>query len=109
MVMMVSKSAQSPLNYDEDEVYNVVTIFKALSDPTRLQIISVLTRERSICVSDIAQLLDMSVSRVSHHLGILEKLGFTRHKQIGKQVYYTIDDDCILDILARAHEHVRGS
>jgi len=108
-MLMVSKGTQSPIGYDEEEVYSVVAMFKALSDPSRLQIISVLSQERSICVSDIAQLLNMSISRVSHHLGILEKLGFTRHKQNGKQVYYTIDDDCIVDILARAHEHVRGS
>jgi len=108
-VIIVSRRAQSPIRYDEEEVYNVVALFKALSDPTRLQIISVLNQESTMCVSDIAQLLSMSVSRVSHHLSMLEKLGFTRHKQHGKQVYYTIDDDCIIDILARAQEHVRGS
>ena len=105
----MNERRQIQISYDEDEVYNVIAMFKALSDPTRLRIISVLTQESSICVSDIARLLHMSVSRVSHHLSMLEKLGFTRHKQDGKQVYYKIDDDCILDILARAQEHVRGS
>jgi DNA-binding transcriptional ArsR family regulator len=105
----VIEHAQSKIRCDEDEVYSVVAIFKALSDPTRLRIIIALDQEKNICVSDIAQRLDMSVSRVSHHLGILEKLGFTRHKQDGKQVYHTIDDNCILDILARAQEHVRGN
>ena len=108
-MIIVSEGKQVHLRYDENEVYSVVTMFKALSDPTRLQIISVLNQEGSICVSDIAQLLNMSISRVSHHLSMLEKLGFTRHKQHGKQVFYKIDDDCIIDILARAQEHVRGS
>jgi DNA-binding transcriptional ArsR family regulator len=107
--MLTNQHTQGEIKYDEEEIYNVVAMFKALSDPTRLRIISVLTQKRSICVSDIAQLLDMSISRVSHHLGLLEKLGFTRHKQDGKQVYYTIDDDCIVDIMAKAQEHVRGN
>jgi DNA-binding transcriptional ArsR family regulator len=107
-VTTVNQSTQKAIRYDEDEISKVVTIFKALSDPTRLRVIAVLTRDKPLCVSDIAQLLDMSISRVSHHLSMLEKLGFTRHKQEGKQVYYTIDDDCIVDIMARTKEHVSG-
>ncbi|RDE11367.1 MAG: transcriptional regulator [Candidatus Thorarchaeota archaeon] len=108
MVNAVNQGVHIPVDYKEDEIRNVVRIFKALADPTRLRVVSALVKERSVCVSDIAELLGMSVSRVSHHLSILDKLGFTRHKQDGKQVFYTISDDCIVDILARAHEHVRG-
>jgi DNA-binding transcriptional ArsR family regulator len=107
MVVLVNK--QVPIRYNEDEIHDVVAMFKALSDPTRLQIISVLTQGSSICVSEIAQELNMSISRVSHHLSMLEKLGFTRHKHDGKQVYYTLDDDCIMEIMVRAQEHVRGN
>jgi DNA-binding transcriptional ArsR family regulator len=103
MVVLVNK--QVPIRCNEDEIHDVVAMFKALSDPTRLQIISVLTQGSSICVSEIARELNMSISRVSHHLSMLEKLGFTRHRQDGKQVYYTIDDE----IMARAQEHVRGN
>jgi DNA-binding transcriptional ArsR family regulator len=108
MVMAVNQGVRNPVNYGEDEIRNVVRIFKALADPTRLRVVSALIKSKSVCVSDIAELLGMSISRVSHHLSILDKLGFTRHKQNGKQVFYTISDDCITDILARAHEHVRG-
>lgn len=104
----MKQSVSVIFRYDDDEIQRVVTIFKALSDPTRLKVISALTQEKRICVSDIAQSLKMSVSRVSHHLSMLEKLGFTRHNQEGKQVYYTIDDDCIVDIMMRAKEHVSG-
>jgi len=107
--MLMDQRGRVPIRFNEKEINSVVSMFKALSDPTRLRIISVLTQESSICVSDIAELLDMSISRVSHHLSMLEKMGFTRHKQDGKQVYYTIDDDCIVDIMARAQEHVRGN
>jgi DNA-binding transcriptional ArsR family regulator len=106
--MQMSQNAEQEIQYCEDEIEKVVTMFKALSDPTRLQVISVLTKNKQLCVSDIAELLKMSISRVSHHLSMLEKLGFTRHKHEGKKVYYSIDDDCILDIMARAKEHVRG-
>lgn len=108
MGIAVNQGVQIPINYEEDEIRNVVRIFKALADPTRLRVVSALIEGKSICVSDIAELLGMSISRVSHHLSILDKLGFTRHKQDGKQVFYTISDDCIIDILTRAHEHVRG-
>ncbi|MHA2353124.1 MAG: ArsR/SmtB family transcription factor, partial [Candidatus Thorarchaeota archaeon] len=62
----------------------------------------------SLCVSDVANLLDMPISRVSHHLSTLKKLGFVRSKQEGKQVFYFIDDDCITDIMKRARDHVAG-
>ena len=83
-------------------------MFKALGDPSRLKVIALLTREPDLCVSDIAKKLNMSISRVSHHLKLLEHLGFVRHRQEGKQVYHSIEDDCIIDIMARAQEHVRG-
>lgn len=108
--MSVKKSrSRIILKFEEDELANVVTIFKALADPSRLRIIAALTRNQDLCVSDLADLLTMSVSRVSHHLSMLENLGFMKHKQTGKQVYYRIDDDCITDIMARAQEHVRGN
>jgi DNA-binding transcriptional ArsR family regulator len=50
----------------------------------------------------------MPISRVSHHLSTLKKLGFVRSKQEGKQVFYFIDDDCITDIMKRARDHVAG-
>lgn len=100
---------QLSLKFDEKELDNVITIFKALGDPSRLRIIAALTRESGSCVSDLAHHLNMSVSRVSHHLSMLENLGFLKHRQEGKQVYYSIEDDCIIDIMKRAQEHVRGN
>ncbi|TFG34666.1 ArsR family transcriptional regulator [Candidatus Thorarchaeota archaeon] len=111
MVIVVStKHSRSriALNFEEADLSSVVTIFKALADPSRLRIIAALTEKEDLCVSDIATLLAMSISRVSHHLSLLENLGFMKHKQVGKQVYYKIDDDCIIDIMVRAQEHVRG-
>jgi len=96
------------VKFRKNELEDIVTMFKALGDPSRLKVISLLTREPDLCVSDIAKKLKMSISRVSHHLKLLEHLGFVKHKQEGKQVYHSIEDDCIIDIMARAQEHVRG-
>lgn len=100
--------AQRKVKFRRNEIEDIVTMFKALGDPSRVKIIAVLTREPKLCVSDIGERLDMSTSRVSHHLKLLEHLGFVKHEQIGKKVYHRIEDDCIVDIMTRAQEHVRG-
>ena len=107
---MTTEMAQPPskVKFRKNELTDIVTIFKALGDTSRVQIIALLTREPYLCVSDIGHKLDMSISRVSHHLKLLEHLGFVAHRQEGKQVYHRIEDDCIIDIMARAQEHVRG-
>ncbi len=93
---------------NKEELQRMITIFKALADSSRLMILATLAKGEDLCVSDLANKLDMSISRVSHHLSLLDNLGFLRHAQDGKQVYYAIDDDCITDIMMRAQEHVRG-
>ncbi|MHA1864047.1 MAG: ArsR/SmtB family transcription factor [Candidatus Thorarchaeota archaeon] len=99
---------KSKVKFKKNELEDIVTMFKALGDPSRVKIIALLTRETNLCVSGIANRLDMSISRVSHHLKLLEHLGFVRHRQEGKEVFHRIEDDCIIDIMARAQEHVRG-
>ena len=105
----VKKKAQTQIEFDEKELDEVIDIFRALSDHSRVRIISALTRQESLCVSDIAQSLEMPISRVSHHLSTLKMLGFVRSKQEGKQVFYSIDDECITDIMKRALDHVAGN
>lgn len=104
----VKKKTQTLIEFEDNELDDVIDIFKALSDHSRVRIISALTRKESLCVSDIAEVLDMPISRVSHHLSTLKMLGFVRPKQEGKQVFYSIDDDCITDIMKRARDHVAG-
>lgn len=110
MVTMAAQTTplRSKVKFRRNEVTDIVTMFKALGDTSRVKIIALLTREPNLCVTDIGQKLDMSISRVSHHLKLLEHLGFVTHRQEGKQVYHRIEDDCIIDIMARAQEHVRG-
>jgi len=103
------KKAHAKIEFEDNELDDVIDIFKALSDHSRVRILSALTHQESLCVSDIAESLKMPISRVSHHLSTLRMLGFVKSKQDGKQVFYSIDDDCITDIMKRARDHVAGS
>jgi DNA-binding transcriptional ArsR family regulator len=94
--------------FDDTELEAAVRIFKALSDQTRVRTLSILTMNKDYCVSDIASMLKMDISRVSHQLTKLEDLGFIRRHKSGKNAYYQISDDCIRSILGRAKEHVAG-
>ncbi|MFW9807362.1 MAG: ArsR/SmtB family transcription factor [Candidatus Thorarchaeota archaeon] len=107
--MATTKKLVKQVVFEDNELKDVIDIFKALSDPSRVRILASLTRKESLCVSDIAESLDMPISRVSHHLSTLKMLGFVRSKQDGKQVFYSIDDDCITDIMKRARDHVAGN
>ena len=103
------KMSRTWIEIEDNELDDVIAIFRALSDRSLVRIISALTRKKSLCVSDIADLLEMPISRVSHHLSTLKMLGFVRSKQDRKQVFYSIDDDCITDIMKRARDHVAGN
>jgi len=99
----------SQLNRNSNDLEALVKIFKALSDQSRLRIIALLAEDRRRSVSEVANELGMSISSVSHHLSILGNLGFVGKKRNGKQVYHSLDDQCVRDILKRAIEHVSGN
>ena len=96
----------SQLSKDSNDLEALVRIFKALSDQSRLRIIAMLAEDKNRSVSEIAIELGMSISSVSHHLSILGNLGFVGRNRNGKQVYHSLDDQCVRDILKRAIEHV---
>src|SRR5437667_7617913 len=64
--------------------------FKVLSDPTRLNIVCALAQEE-LCVCDIAALLGMTDSAISHQLRVLKNLRLVRYRQKGKMAYYSLD------------------
>ena len=88
---------------------DLIRIFKTLSDSSKIRILSMLNIRESLSVSDIARDTDLEISLVSHHLKTLKLLGFVKPRKQGKNVYYSIDDDCIIDILERAKDHVAGN
>ncbi len=79
--------------------------FKALSDPSRVRIVSLLA-QAELCVGDLAAALDMSQSAVSHQLRTLRDLHLVRWRREGRQIYYTLDDDHVSDLFQRGLDHV---
>ena len=79
--------------------------FKILGDPTRLRIAYALAREE-LCVCDLAALLGVSQSVVSHSLRALRQMRLVRYRREGKIAYYALDDDHIAALLAEGVRHV---
>jgi len=78
--------------------------FQALSDPARVRLISALL-ENELCVCDLANLLDMSVSAVSHQLARLREHKLVRSRRDGKNVFYSLADDHVRLMLKSCVEH----
>lgn len=79
--------------------------FKALGDPTRIRIAFCLSREE-LCVCDLANLLNVSQSVVSHSLRVLRQLKLVKFRKEGKIAYYSLDDEHIARILDEGFIHV---
>lgn len=84
---------------------HLADLFSALSDPTRLRIISVLL-EGEMNVGDIATQLSMTESAVSHQLRGLRQLRLVRARKNGRQVYYTLDDDHVAKLYRLGLDHI---
>jgi len=92
-----------PTNVD---ITSMADIFKALSDPSRLKIVlALLTQEH--CVCDIAAICCQTDSAISHQLRILRSLKIVKTRRAGKIIYYSIDDDHVLELISMSLHHVR--
>lgn len=83
--------------------------FSVLGDTTRLKIIFALSREKELCVCDIANMLGLTISAASHQLRKLRDRGTVSYRNDGKMVYYSIADGYIERLLAGALVHVSRS
>ena len=88
-----------------EAVTTLAETFKILGDPTRIKIAFALSREE-LCVCDIANLLGVSQSAVSHSLRTLRQMKLVRFRKEGKIAYYTLDDDHIATLLDEGFRHV---
>lgn len=79
--------------------------FKTLGDPTRIRIAFALSREE-LCVCDLANLLGVSQSVVSHSLRVLRQMQLVKFRKEGKIAYYTLDDEHIEHLLDEGFRHV---
>lgn len=89
----------------ETELANVLSFYKVLADETRLRILYAL-KEREMCAGDIAVLLDMTKSAVSHQLAVMRNMHQIKSRREGKNVFYSLDDEHIVDILEEAMIHM---
>ncbi|MDG0812695.1 ArsR/SmtB family transcription factor [Cohnella rhizosphaerae] len=90
----------------EPLIQDIAEWFKALSDPTRVKIISALMG-RELCVHDLSELLEMGQSAVSHQLRYLRNLRMVKRRKAGKTVYYSLDDSHIEEIIRVTLEHLK--
>ena len=83
-------------------------LFRILGDPTRIRIMDVLARAEC-CVCDLAEILGMSQSAVSHQLRLLRNNHLVKYRRDGKMVYYTLDDEHVVQLYRQGIEHVLES
>ena len=89
----------------EEELFDLAELFKVFGDSTRIKILYLLF-EAEMCVCDIAQLLGMSQSAISHQLRALKQAKLVRYRREGKQVFYSLSDGHVRTILGQGMEHV---
>ena len=98
--------AQVMAHLPEDEtLYDLAELFKLFGDSTRIKILYALF-ESELCVCDIAQLLGLTQSAISHQLRILKGGKLVKFRREGKTVYYSLADDHVRSIINQGMEHV---
>lgn len=102
-----NKAVNTALNNQvaEANLTELSELFKMLGDLTRIKIIWSLDN-RELCVCDIAKVLNMTKSAISHQLAILRHAGIVKYRRDGKEVYYTLDDEHITKLYEIGLEHI---
>lgn len=90
---------------DEDLLNKLAEFFKILGDTTRVKILFALDKNE-MCVCDIANVLNMSKSSISHQLGTLRRMGIVKCKKVGKEVFYMLDDEHVKEVFEVGIEHI---
>lgn len=88
-----------------DSVTGLAETFRALGDPTRVRILDALSHEE-LCVCDLAAVLSLSQSAVSHQLRLLRSLRLVKARREGRMVFYALDDRHVVDLLQQGLRHV---
>ena len=89
----------------EDTLTDLAELFRIFGDSTRIKILYVLF-ESEMCVCDIAQLLGMTQSAISHQLQILKKSKLVKYRRAGKVIFYSLADSHVHTIIAQGVEHI---
>ena len=91
---------------DEEELYDLADLFKVFADSTRIRILFVLF-ESEVCVCDLAKVLNMTQSAVSHQLRILKQSKLVKSRREGKSIFYSLADDHVIKLLDVVYDHVQ--
>ncbi|NLO09435.1 MAG: winged helix-turn-helix transcriptional regulator [Clostridiales bacterium] len=90
---------------EEETLYDLAELFKVFGDSTRIRILWALD-EAEMCVCDIAYLLNMTQSAISHQLRVLKQAKLVRNRREGKVVYYSLDDEHVKMIFDQGLVHI---
>lgn len=102
----VNENLISEGNLDEETLFIVSQTFKALSDPTRIRILHLLSKGQK-SVNEIAEQLQMLQSTVSHQLRFLKNLRLVKYRREGTSMIYSCDDEHVMDVLKQIIDHAR--
>lgn len=101
-----SNNESQSLLLDSSVVSKLSSFFKVIGDETRVKIIYALSK-KEMCVGEISQILNISQSAISHQLKQLRLEGQVKARRDGKNIYYSLDDEHIVDILNQALTHIQ--
>lgn len=90
---------------EEEKLYDLAELFKVFGDSTRIKILYALF-EAELCVCDIAQLLKVSQTAVSHQLRVLKTNKLVKSRKDGKNVFYSLSDDHVCSIINQGMDHI---
>lgn len=109
---MVEQDKKALVKYesdlDEETLFIVSQTFKALGDPTRIRILNLLFNNE-YSVNEVADLLDLRQSTVSHQLSLLKNLRLVKYRREGTFLYYSHDDEHVMNMLKQTIEHAKHS
>lgn len=92
--------------WTEEETESLAEFFKVFGDPTRIRILFSLYAQEEMCVSELAETLDMSQSAISHQLRFIKTVNLIKSRRDGKNIFYSLADDHVRTILAMGREHI---
>ena len=95
---------EHPHDLDEETLFLVSQTFKALSDPTRIRILNLLF-QKEFSVNEIAEALELRQSTVSHQLRFLKNLRLVKYRREGTSLFYSYDDEHVMNMLKQTIEH----
>ncbi len=91
---------------DKEIMEHIADLFKGFADPTRVHILTLLQQREELCVTDIAEAVELSQSAISHQLRILKQMHLIKFRREGKNIWYSLADDHVKTILQMGLEHV---